>query len=198
MESTYQVNWRGCSGGFMWTPGVFGSSIISGSGGFGVPSMLSVRVFARRAVMASRLGIFLYPTLTFFFSGGVMVSWFSLSSLSEVSASPPSTMLPALLDGAGDVDGEADLVEEAGMTATESFVAIDELDPGPVRRAKAARRGRGAGVGPLLFGFMRAASWLRDGGWRTLFDVESDIVVVQAEGCTAIDHGTFFHSPTPS
>ena len=58
-KMAYHANWRGCSGALIGTPGVFGSSIISGSGGLEDPSMLRVRVFANRAVIASRLGIFL-------------------------------------------------------------------------------------------------------------------------------------------
>ena len=41
------------------SPGVFGSSIVSASGGFAVPSTLSVRALARRAVMSSSVGMFL-------------------------------------------------------------------------------------------------------------------------------------------
>jgi hypothetical protein len=64
---TYQANCRGCSGALIDTPGDFGSSIISGSGGLGEPSTLNdiARCFAIRAVIASRLGMFLYPIFLF-------------------------------------------------------------------------------------------------------------------------------------
>jgi len=80
--------------------------------------------------------MFLYPTLTFFFSDTAF-SWFSFSSLSAVKASPPISTLLATLEG-GDVervDGEADRVEEGMLTAVESFVATEVLEPGPVRSA---------------------------------------------------------------
>lgn len=41
------------------SPGVLGSSMVSASGGLAVPSILRVFAFARRAVMASREGMFL-------------------------------------------------------------------------------------------------------------------------------------------
>jgi hypothetical protein len=74
--------------------------------------------------------------------------------------------------------GETDLVL-GGLTAMESVVVLAVLtlvvDPGPVRRANAARRGRGAevvlgwrtgAVPPLAAAALldnRAASWLSDG-----------------------------------
>jgi hypothetical protein len=77
-----------------------------------------------------------------------------------------STLL-ALLEG-GDIertDGDVDRVEEGTLTAMESFVAIELVEPGPVLNAKAARRGRGAAGVALLaaaageeFMLMRAAS----------------------------------------
>jgi len=76
-------------------------------------------------------------------------------------------MLLATLEGE-DVertDGEVDRVEEGTFTAMESFVVTELLEPGPVRNAKAARRGRGAAGVALLaaaageaFGLIRAAS----------------------------------------
>jgi hypothetical protein len=56
---THQEYCKGCSGGLIFTPGVSGSSMTSGSGGFAVPSTLRDFALAKRAVMASRLGIFL-------------------------------------------------------------------------------------------------------------------------------------------
>lgn len=129
--------------------------------------MLSARAFARRAVIASRLGMFLYPTLVAFFSGAG-ISWFSLSSFSEVSDSPPATS-PAS-DCGGEVesaDGDVERVDGA-FTAIESFVAMDALEF--VRSANAASRGRGAEVVVLFAGvplvaliLIRAASWFSDG-----------------------------------
>lgn len=50
----------------------------AGSGGFEVPSMLSWRVLTILAVIASKLGIFLYPTLVRGLSGkGATVPIFS-------------------------------------------------------------------------------------------------------------------------
>lgn len=94
--------------------------------------------------------MFLYPTLTFFFSDTAF-SWLNFSSCSEVKGSPGSTLL-ATLEG-GDVErieGDVDRVEEGTLTAVESLVVTEELEPGPVRRAKAARRGRGAVILLLL------------------------------------------------
>ncbi|KAI4525058.1 hypothetical protein K525DRAFT_192482 [Schizophyllum commune Loenen D] len=153
-------------------PGVFGSSIISGSGGLGVPSTLSARVFAKRAVIASRLGMFLYPTgLSRPLSGGC--SSLSLSKPSFVSGSPSVLAVSpvGVSTVGGDVIGDAARVVEA-FTATESCVdAVVERDAlEPVRSANAARRGRpvegdavdccAATLGSTL---MRAASWLSDG-----------------------------------
>ena len=150
----------------MGTPGVLGSSIISGSGGIADPSMLSSLAlsFARRAAIASKLGMFLYPTFRFGASGatgtgsltvpsGEAVCSLSFSSFSAVRGSPPpSTGAAALVVAVLCCDtllgaGEADLVLGA-LTAMESAVdaAVFTLVDDPVRRAKAARRGRGAEV----------------------------------------------------
>ena len=125
--------------------------------------MLSDLVIAIRAVIASKLGIFLYPTLAGFLS----VSELSFSTLSVVSGSPPLGALlteavgeDALLED--EVTGETERVVGA-LTAIES--ALDVLllvkeTCEPVRRSCAARRGRDADVLELEDegGLMRAAS----------------------------------------
>ena len=145
----------GCSGAFMGTPGVFESSIISGSGGIADPSILSwlALTFARCPAMASKLGIFLYPTYFFGGSWEEPVSSLSFSNFSVVNGSPPSTILvPAVALLCMDAllaAGETDRVL-GGLTAVESAAEAAVLtlvvDPGPVRRANAAKRGRGAEV----------------------------------------------------
>jgi len=161
-KKRYQGNCKGCSGAFIGTPGVFGSSIISGSGGIADPSILNwlALTFARRPAMASKLGIFLYPTFFFGGSGTIglstvsePVSSLSFSNFSVVNGSPPSITfvlavallcMEALLAA-----GETDRVL-GGLTAVESAAEAAVLtlvvDPGPVRRANAARRGRGVEV----------------------------------------------------
>ena len=185
---TYQENSSGCSGAFICTPGVFGSSTISGSGGIADPSILRciARCFARRAVMASRLGMFLYPTFFFGASTGTAiftvpsaeaVSSFNFSNFSVVRGSPPSTngvppVVALLCCEALLIAGDADLVLGA-FTAIESAVeaTVLRLAFEPVRSANAANRGRGAeelfgcrtgGVPPALL-VIRAASWLSEG-----------------------------------
>ena len=74
---THHLFCNGCSGFFCGIPGVAGSSYVSGSGGFKLPSMLSDLVICMRAVIASRLGMFLYPTGAFFFSSSLCFSTFS-------------------------------------------------------------------------------------------------------------------------
>lgn len=127
--------------------------------------MLRARAFARRAVMASREGMFLYPTLTPRFSG--IVSWFSFSSFSDVILLSPASLDATLLPEAGGVDIEdvGDPVRvEGGFTARESAVEATETFEPFVLRAKAANRGRGADVaaddelGVVPLGFMCAAS----------------------------------------
>ena len=160
----------------MRNPGVLGSSIVSASGGFADPSTLSVRAFARRAEIASREGMFLYPTGILAFLGSVSasaVSSLSLSSFSLVSFSPEPTSLGAgvleVLPG-GDADRAPGDTERdpGGLTVTESVVdaAVEESDVcEDVRRRAAARRGRAAadaGLEPALR-FIRAASWLSEG-----------------------------------
>jgi hypothetical protein len=79
---------KGSSGACIRRPGVFGSSIVSGSGGFALPSMLNWRERAILAAIVSRFGIFLYPTLVFFrgaAGAGSCVSFSSFSSFSAVS-----------------------------------------------------------------------------------------------------------------
>lgn len=127
---THQECSNGCSGRLTIRPGVFGSSIVSGSGGLAEPSMLNDRAFARRAVMASRLGMFLYPAGYRFFSlslsslsfSVVSVSWFSFSSFSVVRGSPLSPTGVVLMLWGGDVDRPAGDVERVlgGFTAIES------------------------------------------------------------------------------
>lgn len=126
-----------------------------------MPSMLRPRALTRRAVIASREGIFLYPTLTDFFSPTDAVSWLSLSSFSEVSGSPPSSV-GVIGSSCGGVieraDGDVERVLEA-LTAIESLVdatVATDVDE-PVRKAFAARRGRCVEIG-LLFSF--SFSWL--------------------------------------
>ena len=125
--------------------------------------------------MASRLGIFLYPTGTFLEVSTVAISWLCFSSLSAVSESP--SVVPSL-DGVVDRgldcaiesdDGDVDRVL-GGFTAIESAAdATVESDVDEaVRRTEATRRGRGAlgglTCGPsLLFKLIRAASAFRDG-----------------------------------
>ena len=128
--------------------------------------------------MASRLGIFLYPTGTFLEVSTVAISWLCFSSLSAVSESP--SVVPSL-DGVVDRgldcaiesdDGDVDRVL-GGFTAIESAAdATVESDVDEaVRRTEATRRGRGAlggfkalMCGPsLLFKLIRAARAFRDG-----------------------------------
>ena len=137
--------------------------------------MLSVRVFAIRAVIASKLGMFLYPTRGFFSNGSTELSF---SSFSAVRASPPDTEYGVSSLGSC---GEAVASENAlgdpdrvcgGFTANESAVetVVDREVLELVRRAKAANRGRlalgdGAELAPpaafpslLAVADMRAAS----------------------------------------
>lgn len=171
---THHGYWSGCSGAFMTAPGVFGSSTISGSGGRAEPSMLSDLVFAKRAVMSSREGTFLYPLILF--SPLPPVSWFSCSSFSSVRGSV-SRDASSGIEGVDDLGVWAELAVSAGdtervdgpLTTTESLVAVVDRDVcEPVRKSEAARRGR-AGEDEELFGLVRlirAASWFSDGGRR--------------------------------
>lgn len=179
----------------MRRPGVLGSSMVSASGGLAVPSTLSERALARRAVMASRLGMFLYPLgilPSFFWS----VSLLSRSSRSDVSCSPwPASLWPgvvARLPG-GDVArlaGEAER-DPGGFTATESEVdAAAELDTEPcelVRRRAAARRGREAADAGLVFALrlMRAASWFSEGMREPVEGLSGLGASSGSEGCAA-------------
>jgi hypothetical protein len=101
-----------------------------------------------------------------------------------------------MLEG-GDVermDGDEDRLEDGTLTAMESLVAMEEVDPGPVRRAKAARRGRGTAVELLLLGLtagealllIRAASWLREGR-RLGFGRLSVVEVIVVDGKETLD-----------
>ena len=167
----------------MVAPGVFGSSTNSASGGRADPSMLSDLAFAKRAVIASRDGMFLYP-FTFF---SLFVSIFSSLRFSWVKGSETrgaSSGIDGVVDFGGVVvvvavsAGDTERVEGA-LTAIESFVdaVVDSEVCDPVRRSEAARRGRAArdcavvGVVPLLR-LIRAASWFNDGG-RTADDDRS-------------------------
>lgn len=150
----------------MATPGVLGSSINSGSGGVAVPSILRdiARCFCILAVIASRLGIFLYPILFLGCSGngrGTLTvpsedtpfSSFRASSFSLVSGSPPSGAGVALVVvvwlccevalNAGDVDRVLGgfTVMESAMEAVVLTLAVD-----PVRREEATSLGRDADV----------------------------------------------------
>lgn len=149
VDATHHEFCKGCSGFFCGIPGVAGSSYVSGSGGLCVPSILSDRVIAMRAVIASSEGMFLYPAgMRFFFS----VSAFSFSTLSVVRGSPPpaDTSLTdpggedALLEESGETErvvGGCTAVESAADAAT--LLDNDKLDP--VRSSWAARRGRDDG-----------------------------------------------------
>ncbi len=147
--------------------------MVSASGGLAEPSILSVLAFARRAVIASREGMFLYPTgifclgLSSLAGGGAEVSWLSFSTISVVSGSPfsPEGVLPLLRGGemgswAGDsarVMGGFTMVESDVDAAAEEVLEL-------VRRRAAARRGRLAALaGVGASSLMRAASWLREG-----------------------------------
>ncbi len=169
-KSTHQAYCKGCSGAFICKPGVFGSSIIGGSGGFAVPSILSALVFTNLAVIASKLGIFLYPTF-FCLSGGCvgaceeveipggpfagdtaslpLLSKFNFSNFSAVNASPPSTSVgvpsvesfEGVTELVGVEPGEAARVVD-GFTAIESAEATVDTDvEDPVRKANAASLG---------------------------------------------------------
>lgn len=178
----------------MVRPGVLGSMITSASGGLLVPSMLSARVFAIRAVIASRLGMFLYPrgtlVVTAGFSKVLCFSRVSLVRASPLGISPASLVVEGAPPSVEKEDGDALLVEPA-LTATESAVLAREVVDPPARRANAARRGRLAELGEVLegtFTLIRAASWLRDGG---RFDTEGRslvlvIVVVEAQPANAV------------
>lgn len=103
--------------------------------------MLSVRVIAIRAVIASRLGMFLYPTGAFF-----SLSALILSTLSVVSGSPPEGTFEGGDEARLDVAGDAERVVGA-LTAIESafdaaVVVLFSDIWDPVRRSCAARRGR--------------------------------------------------------
>jgi hypothetical protein len=166
----------------MVAPGVFGSSTNSASGGRADPSMLSDLALAKRAVIASRDGMFLYP-FTFF---SLFVSRFSSLRFSWVKGSETrgaSSGIDGVVDFGGVVAvvavsaGDTERVEGA-LTAIESFVdaVVDSEVCDPVRRSEAARRGRAARdcavVEAPLLRLIRAASWFNDGG-RTADDDRS-------------------------
>jgi len=120
--------------------------------------------------MVSRLGMFLYPTLTGFFSCTGGFSWFNFSSRSDVNASPPSPSTDWVSECGGDVDrADGDTERVLGiLTAVESRVDVDVVTEveDPVRRAATASLGRDV---ELLFGSldcapMRATSFSRGGG----------------------------------
>ena len=131
-------------------------------------------------MIASREGMFLYPTGIFCFFDCTVpsvvasaVSSLSFSSFSLVSFSPEPASLGAgvleVLPG-GEVDNVAGDSERdpGGLTVTESVVdaAVDESDDcEDVLRSAAARRGRAAADAGLepAFRLIRAASWLSDG-----------------------------------
>lgn len=159
--------------------------MVSASGGFEVPSTLSVLAFAvRRLVIASRLGMFLYPTgYLFFFAGSPAFtvppssvffssasSSFSLSSSSRFSvvSNSPFSLAGGVADElwGGDIESAVGEVERefGACTAVESArdVAAEVIDAcEPVRSSVAARRGRieEEDEGALVFKLMRAASW---------------------------------------
>lgn len=120
--------------------------------------------------MVSRLGMFLYPILTGFFSCSDGFSWSSFSSRSDVSASPVSPSTDWVSECGGDADkadGDAERVL-GKLTAVESTVDADVVTEveDPVRRAATASLGRDA---ELLFGSLdcapiKAASFSRGGG----------------------------------
>lgn len=166
----------------MVAPGVFGSSTNSASGGRADPSMLSDFALAKRAVIASRDGMFLYP-FTFF---SLFVSRFSSLRFSWVKGSETrgaSSGIDGVVDFGGVVTveavsagGDTERVEGA-LTAIESFVdaVVDSEVCDPVRRSEAARRGRAARDGDAVappLRLIRAASWFNDGG-RTADDDRS-------------------------
>lgn len=159
------------------TPGVFGSSIMSASGGFAVPSTLSVlRAFARRAVMSFSDGIFLYPRIFFsVVTGSPAVFCSSSSTFSDVSGSPPGGAGPAAApaadppadvvgDGAPSVDGDpARVLGAFTATLSDADATVESEAVEPVRRSAAASRGRAAGALGLCAALIRAASWLSEG-----------------------------------
>jgi hypothetical protein len=188
---TYQGYCNGCSGAFIGTPGVFGSSINSASGGLALPSILNDLAIASLALISFNEGIFLYPLITFSFSFSPVpfsvpfVSWFSFSNPSFVSGSPtPSTSergVPDLPEGGVTLnlplETLLDLVELGTLTARESAfetfeaLVLNEVVE-PVRSRDATNRGR-PGVlfvdavdeddCALLVKLIRAASSLREG-----------------------------------
>lgn len=176
-SETDQEYSRGCSGAFTLRPGVFGSSMVSGSGGLALPSTLNWRERAILAAIVSRFGIFLYPTLVFFtvtVGVGSCVALSSFSSFSAVIRSSPGSKDSSVTDPGFDPVAEAVEPGEAGrvddaLTAMESLVAtVDTEVVDPVRNRDAASRGRFAALtfveadAPLLR-FILAASWLREG-----------------------------------
>lgn len=129
-------------------------------------------------MIASKLGIFLYPlgklgfftSLSFDSFSRPSVSSFNFSSFSSVSGSPLSpTGVTDVLWG-GDVESAAGDVDRVlgAFTAVESAadVAVEDSDaPEPVRRSAAARRGREAEEADVAFALrlIRAANWFNDG-----------------------------------
>jgi hypothetical protein len=112
-------------------------------------------VRAYRAVIASRVGIFLNPLAFFGYLSSPAVSCASLSTLSTVSCSPgpavadagrASPLTEPLVELGGDVDSAAGDVERVtgALTAVESAkdVVVEREVWEPVRRKEAARRGR--------------------------------------------------------
>ena len=163
-----------------------------------MPSILSDLAFARRAVIASKLGMFLYPATIFRFSlsfsclSVLSVSWLSSFKFSCVSGSPGSPTGVVVLLRGGDVDRPAGDVDRVlgGLTATESVfvfvLASDVCDP--VRRRAAASRGRDAtfaGLTLLGLRLMRAASWLSE-GMRGPVDGLSSLACSTAGGAVSL------------
>jgi hypothetical protein len=161
-------------------PGVFGCSIISGSGGCAVPSTESVLAFASLAVIASNDGMFLYPRIFFSVVTGppTALALSSSCTFSVVNASP-GMEAPAAIAAAAAADPAGVGVPEGGapnagdsergvgaLAATESpaLATVAREAEELVRRRAAAKRGRATGATPEEgAALMRAASWFREG-----------------------------------
>lgn len=142
--------------------------------------MLRERAFANLAVIASKLGIFLYPT--FVFLGNSCVSLSKVSNFSAVSwSSPGSSTTDVAVEPGADTSRPGDPARvEDGFTTIESVVETREAVE-PVRSNEAAKRGRlaiaaGVAFGVPLLRFIRAASWFKEGKRPELLVVEDVLV----------------------